>query len=125
MKTVYQTLQEETEKIVNRIEKKIVNSYSELYDNVEFYESVNPCFIKKIMKKLILHDFKKLEEHVRKALLVGTQLEFVDEGNKYTALAMKKADLSLDQLFNMRLKRPLYYHIRSNLIEKLKEAEII
>lgn len=125
MKSVYDMLCEETEKLVNRVEQKIVNSYSDLYDNIEFYETINPCFIKNIMKKLILHDFKELEKYVRKTLCVATQLEMVDEGNKFTALAVKKANLSLDQLFNMRLKRPLFYNIRSNLIEKLKKAEIL
>ena len=118
-------LHEETEKLVNRVEKKIVNSYSDIYDNVEFYETMNTSFIKKIMKKLLHYDFKRIEECVKKTLCIATQLEMVDEGNKFTALAVKKANLSLDQLLNMRLKKPLYSNIRSNLTKKLKEVGII
>lgn len=118
-------LREKTEKLVNRTGQKITNYYSNLYDNVEWYEEMKPSFIKKVTKKLLRHDFKRLEKDVRETLLVGTQLEVVAEGNKYTALAMKKANLSLDQLLNIRLEKPPYYNIRKNLIEKLKKAEVI
>jgi len=125
MKSVYQILREDTEKLVNRVEKKIVNRYSDLYDVVEWYETMNTSFIKKVVEKLLRYDFKRLEEYVKKNLCIGAQLEVIDEGNKFTALAIKKAKLSFDQLLNMRLEKPLYYNMRKNLIEKLKKAEVI
>lgn len=125
MKSVYQMLYEETEKLVNGVERKIVNRCSDLYDVVEWYETMNTSFIKKIVENLLRYDFKRLEEYVKKTLSIGAQLEVIDEGNKFTALAIKKANLSLDQLLNMRLKKPLYSNIRSNLTKKLKEVGII
>ena len=118
-------LHEETEKLVNGVERKIVNRYSDLYDVAEWYETMNTSFIKKIVEKLLRYDFKRLEECVKKTLCIGAQLEVIDEGNKFTALAIKKAKLSFDQLLNMRLEKPLYYNIRSNLTKKLKEVGII
>jgi len=149
----YEKSKEYSIQLKEKNEKNILGAYSNLFENLDTYKNmILPSkipFIISLSKKVIKSRFENVEKKVKKCI---SKNEMADKNCEMTKYVLDKLEASptlslsledafhiagqmdkharflskpLDVILDLKEQKPVYYNIRKNLIDALKEQSIL